>query len=176
MVSDRQLVPSAGNHRVQAQNFTRLRDSDHQGLALTRGGRELGASLAEDKNAARTLSFDRNHRMFRENRGMFYLVERSMDSWERSQEKLRERRWQSRQLSTQFNPDTLIGAPPSPTKTRLRRFWRETIDQPQIFKSRISSDCPLRKMMTEGWHAGCRSIFGLKLNACSIHPVRSGQD
>src|ERR1700674_2432932 len=62
---DRQLVPSAGNHRVQAQNFTRLRDSDHQGL-----------SLAENKNSARTLSFDKNHRMFRENRGMFYLVER----------------------------------------------------------------------------------------------------
>ena len=38
---DRQLVPSAGNHRVQAQNFTRLRDSDNQGLALARGGREL---------------------------------------------------------------------------------------------------------------------------------------
>jgi hypothetical protein len=73
-------------------------------------------------------------------------------------------------FTTQFNPDTLIG------ETRWRRFWRETIDQPQIFKSRISSDCPLRKMMTEGWHAGCRSILGLKLNACSIHPVRSGQD
>src|ERR1700730_9883076 len=73
---DRQLVPSAGNHRVQAQNFTRLRDSDHQGLALARGGRELGTSLAENKNSARTLSFDKNHRMFRENRGMFYLVER----------------------------------------------------------------------------------------------------
>jgi len=39
-------------------------------------------------------------------------------------------------------------------------------------------DGPLRKMkmMTEGLHAGCRSILGLKLNACSIHPVRSGQD
>ena len=79
-------------------------------------------------------------------------------------------------FTTQFNPDTLIGAPPSPTKTRLRRFWRETIDQQQRFKSRISSDCPLRMMMTEGLHAGCRSILGLKLNACSIHPVRSGQD
>src|ERR1700738_5329660 len=73
---DRQLVTAAGNHRVQAQNFTRLRDSDNQGLALARGGRELGASLAENKNSARTLSFDKNHRMFRENRGMFYLVER----------------------------------------------------------------------------------------------------
>ena len=73
---DRQLVPSAGNHRVQAQNSTRLRDSDHQGLALARGGRELGASLAENKNSAPTLSFDKNHRMFSENRGMFYLVER----------------------------------------------------------------------------------------------------
>jgi len=62
---DRQFVPSACNHRVQAQNFTRLRDSDHQGLALAR-----------NKNSAPTLSFDKNHRMFRENRGMFYLVER----------------------------------------------------------------------------------------------------
>jgi len=26
---DRQLVASASNHRVQAQNFTRLRDSDN---------------------------------------------------------------------------------------------------------------------------------------------------
>jgi hypothetical protein len=36
----------------------------------------FGASLAENENSARTLSFDKNHRMFRENRGMFYLVER----------------------------------------------------------------------------------------------------
>ena len=122
MVSDRPLVPSAGNHRVQAQNFTRLRDSDHQGLALARCGRELGASLAENKNSARTLSFDKNYRMFRENRGMFYLVERFDGLPGEIAEKLRERRWQSRPLSAQFNPDTLIGALPSPTKTRLRRF------------------------------------------------------
>src|SRR6202521_5656831 len=106
----------------------------------------------------------------------FIRLNASIESWERSQKKLRERRWQLRQLSTQFKPDTLIGAPPSPTKTRLRRFWRETIDQPQIFKSRISSGCPLRKMMTEGLHPACRSILGLKLNACGIHPLRSGQD
>src|SRR5260370_20795605 len=104
----------------------------------------------------------------------FILLNASIESWERSQKKLRERRWHLRQLSTQFKPDTLIGAPPSSAKTRLRRFWRETIDQQQIFKSRISSDRPLRQMMTEGLHAGCRSISGLKVNACSIRHARSG--
>jgi hypothetical protein len=115
--------------------------------------------------------------MFRENRGMFYLVERFdglrgeiADKTAGTQMAIKTA------FTTQFNPDTLIGAPPSPNKTRLRRFWRETIDQQQRVKSLISSDCPLRMMMTEGLHAGCRSILGLKLIACSIHPVRSGQD
>src|SRR6266481_3446487 len=72
----------------------------------------------------------------------FILLNASIESWERLQKKLRERKWHLRQLSMQFKPDTLIGAPPSSAKTRLRRFWRETIDQQQIFKSRISSNRP----------------------------------
>src|SRR5258708_13530310 len=73
---DRQLVPSAGDNRVQTQNFTGLRDADNQSLAIARGGRKLGAPLAENKNSARALSLGKNHRVFRKNRGMFYLVER----------------------------------------------------------------------------------------------------
>src|ERR1700693_4973537 len=48
----------------------------------------------------------------------FILLNASIESWERLQKKLRERRWQLRQLSTQFKPDTLIGAPPSPAEQR----------------------------------------------------------
>src|ERR1700704_5606548 len=48
----------------------------------------------------------------------FILLNASIESWERLQKKLRERRWHLRQLSTQFKPDTLIGAPPSPATTR----------------------------------------------------------
>src|ERR1700719_1303337 len=110
--------------------------------------------------------------MFRENRGVFYLLERFDGLRGEIAEKTAGTQMAIKTaFTTQFNPDTLIGAPPSPTKTRLRRSWRETIDQQQRFKSRLSSDCPLRMMMTEGLHARCRSILGLKLNACSIHPV-----
>src|SRR5260221_1679869 len=48
----------------------------------------------------------------------FIWLNASIDSGERSQKKLRERRLQVRQLSTQFKPDMFIGAPPSPTDTR----------------------------------------------------------
>src|ERR1700674_251224 len=58
----------------------------------------------------------------------FILLNASIESWERSQKKLRERRWQLRQLSTQFKPDTLIGAPSSPTETR-RKYSNLAADQ-----------------------------------------------
>jgi hypothetical protein len=164
-------------HRVQDQNVTRLRDSDNQGLALaTSWSRAKRVPWQRMKIPHGLCASTRTTPCSGKTAACFILLNASMDSWERSQKQLRERRWQLRQLSTQFDPDTLIGAPPSPTKTRLRRFWRETIDQQQIFKSRISSDCPLRQMMTGRFARRLRSILGLKLNACSIHPVRSGQD
>jgi hypothetical protein len=72
---NRQLVPTAGNHRVQSQNFTGVRDTHNQRLALARGGGKLNPSLTEDENSPGTLSFDQNHRVFRKNRGVFNSVE-----------------------------------------------------------------------------------------------------
>src|ERR1700693_5382774 len=46
----------------------------------------------------------------------FILLNASIESWERSQKKLRERRWQLSKLSTQFKPDPLMGAPQSPAE------------------------------------------------------------
>src|ERR1019366_10804738 len=65
----------AGNHGVQAQNFTGFGDAHNQGFAVARGGAKLGASLAENKNSAGTLSLDQNHGVLRKNSGMFYFVE-----------------------------------------------------------------------------------------------------
>src|SRR5260370_27399101 len=72
---NRQLVRRPGNHRVQSQNFPGFRDSYNQCFAFARGGREFGASLAQYEDSTGTLSLDQNHRVFRKNRGMFYLVE-----------------------------------------------------------------------------------------------------
>src|ERR1019366_3111545 len=66
----------AGNHGVQAQNFTGFGDAHNQGFAVARGGAKLGASLAENKNSAGTLSLDQNHGVLRKNSGMFNFVER----------------------------------------------------------------------------------------------------
>src|SRR5258708_26944465 len=73
---DRQLVPSAGDNRVQAQNFTGLREADDQSLAIARCGRKLRAPLTENKNSSRSFSLGKNHRVFRKNRAMFYLIDR----------------------------------------------------------------------------------------------------
>src|ERR1700675_1317441 len=112
----------------------------------------------------------------------FILLNASIDSWERSQKKLLERRWQFRQLSTQFKPDTLIGAPPSSTETRVRQngigvgeqCWpvSKGLKSSKYSISRSRPDRPLRKVMTECLHAGRPSILGPKLNACSKHPAR----
>jgi hypothetical protein len=72
---DRQLVPSAGNHYVQAQDFSGFRDSHNQRFAVARSGGELGASLAQNENSPGTLSLDENHGVLRKNRSMFYFVE-----------------------------------------------------------------------------------------------------
>jgi len=60
---------------VQAQNFTGFRDSHNQRFAFARGGRKLNASLTEDENSPGTLSFDKNHRVFWKNSGVFYFIE-----------------------------------------------------------------------------------------------------
>src|SRR5258708_20439093 len=73
----------------------------------------------------------------------FISLNASIDSGERSQKKLRERRWQVRQLSTQFKPDVLIGAPPSPTDmcARLAEPCQQAmIDKRQLFESRSWPD------------------------------------
>src|ERR1700687_5103102 len=55
----------------------------------------------------------------------FTLLKASIESGERSQKKLWERRWQVRQLSTQCKPD-IMGAPPSPgRKQALRRVGEQ---------------------------------------------------
>src|ERR1700687_739388 len=72
---DCQLVRTAGNHCVQAENFAGFRDSHNQRFPVARGGRELSAPLAEYENSPGTLSLDKNHRVFRKNSGMFYFVE-----------------------------------------------------------------------------------------------------
>jgi hypothetical protein len=53
---NRQLVPPAGNHRVQSQNFPGFRDTHNQRLALARGSRKLNPSLTEDENSPGILS------------------------------------------------------------------------------------------------------------------------
>src|SRR5258708_38069952 len=68
---DRQLVPSAGDNRVQAENVTGLRDADNESLAIPRAGRKLGTRPAENKNSPRALSPRTNHRVCRKTRGMF---------------------------------------------------------------------------------------------------------
>jgi hypothetical protein len=73
---DGQFVRTAGNHRVQAEKFARFGDSNDQRLAIARGSGKLGTSLAKDENSTRALSLDQNHRVLRENGGVFYLVER----------------------------------------------------------------------------------------------------
>src|SRR4029077_10125965 len=73
----------------------------------------------------------------------FILLNASIESWERSQKKLRERRWQLRQLSTQFKPDTLIGAPSSPAEERAP-----------------DGDRRLRKIMMESFARRLPSHFG----------------
>jgi hypothetical protein len=84
--------------------------------------------------------------MFRENRGMFYLVERFDGLLGEIAEKT---------AGTQIAIQRAFKAVQSghthwrylhlPQKHVCAGFWRETIDQQQSFKSRISSDCPLRK-------------------------------
>jgi len=72
---DRQLVRTAGNYGVQAQNFTGFGDAHNQSFAVARGRAKLGAPLAENKNSAGTLSLDQNHGVLGKNSGMFNYVE-----------------------------------------------------------------------------------------------------
>src|ERR1039458_3020359 len=118
---DRQLVSRARNHRVQSQNFTRFRDSHNECFAFARGGREFGASLAQYEDSAGTLSLHQNHGVFGKNRGMLYFVESRNRLLGEVAEKMAERRWQSRQLSTQRKPD-IKGAPPSPGSKQAPRW------------------------------------------------------
>ena len=71
----------------------------------------------------------------------FILLKAAIESWERLQKKLRERRWQSRQLSTQCKPD-IMGAPPSPGSKQARDGSASNDRKQSIFKSRGWLDRP----------------------------------
>src|SRR5208282_1598622 len=57
------------------------------------------------------------------------LSKSSIERGERSQKKLRDRRRQVTQLSTQFKPETLIGSPPSPRRNKPGRFGEQRFEQ-----------------------------------------------
>src|ERR1700674_4194229 len=128
---DRQLVPSAGNHRVQAQNFTRLRDSDHQGLA----SREVAESLVRPWQRIKIphglCPSTRTTACSGKTAACFILLNASMDSWERSQKKLRETQMA---IKTDFNASSIrthsLALLHLPQKHLCAGFSGKTIDQP----------------------------------------------
>src|SRR5580704_8512527 len=77
----RQLIWLASNNGVQAENVSRLRDSQDEGFPILRRSGELGLPLAEYEDSMGGLTFDKNDRASRENRGMFYFVEGFQRLW-----------------------------------------------------------------------------------------------
>jgi hypothetical protein len=95
---NRQLVRTAGDHGVQTENFTSLRDAHDQRSSVTRGSRELGTAVAEHKNPTGPLPLDEYDGVFRKNGGIFYfavcfiLLNASIEDGDRSQKELCDRR------------------------------------------------------------------------------------
>jgi hypothetical protein len=110
---------------------------------------------------------------------MLYLVERFDRVLGKVAEKIAGTQMTIKKLSTQFKPDTLIDAPPSPPETRARRFWRARIDQQQISKSRISSDRPFAETDAGGFARRLPFHFGsetqcLQHSSCPPQPRLAG--
>jgi hypothetical protein len=68
---NRQFIRTACDHSMEPKNLARVSDPHNQGFAFARSGRQLRASLAENKNSPRILSFDKNDCMLRKYRSMF---------------------------------------------------------------------------------------------------------
>src|SRR5271165_323224 len=58
----RDLIGRAGNRGVHAQNFSRLRNLQDEGLAFCGSGRKLDAAFAQHVDSARRLAFHKKHR------------------------------------------------------------------------------------------------------------------
>jgi hypothetical protein len=131
------------------------------------------------------LPFGKNHRVFRKNRSVFYLVEcfdrllgevakkiagaqmaikTAFDAVQSGHTHWR---------SSIFHKNTR--SPDWNWRWRAMLASKQRIEKQQVFDSRSRPDRPLRKVMTECLHAGCPSILGLKLNAGSNHRARRGQ-
>jgi hypothetical protein len=69
-----QLIRFACNNCVQAENFSRLDDTQDKHIPIMGSSRELGLPLAKQEDSARRLSLNKNGRTFQENREMFYVI------------------------------------------------------------------------------------------------------
>jgi hypothetical protein len=70
-----QFVRLAGNGSVKAENLASLRDTQNEGLAVARSGRELHPPAANDVNTARRLALNKQNGALRECAGVLDPLE-----------------------------------------------------------------------------------------------------
>src|ERR1035438_1481847 len=109
--------------------------------------------------------------------GCLIRLKASMDAGERLQKKLRLRRWQSRQLSTQFKPD-IIGAPHSLAETRLRRRGAND-SATSMFESSTDQTTPCGGLTSKHCTPAATfgtAILGRNTNTCSVRRAGDSHD
>src|SRR4029077_16059103 len=107
-----QFIGLAGNRSAETQNFAGFGNFQDQGLAVGRTNRELHPPFAEDKYAARGLSFDKQHRSFGISSGVLDGFERLQCGGRQVAENAIGRILQVRQLSLMSSPYGDSTSPP----------------------------------------------------------------